>query len=61
MEEALGNGVVMAIAPPTHAGNQIVFAKERLPLPAGKLGTLVGVNHDLLLWFAPPNGRQSSL
>ena len=48
----------MAIPTTAHAGDQIVFAEERLPFPAGKLGILTRVDHDLLLWFASPNSRQ---
>ena len=41
LEEALGTGVVMAIASSTHAGFQVMLARKRLPFPAGELGTLV--------------------
>ena len=39
----------MAISTTAHAGYQAVFAKERLPLPAGKLGTVVGVDRRIQL------------
>ena len=37
MEEALRDSVVMTIPTSTHAGIQIVFAEEGLPLFAGEL------------------------
>jgi hypothetical protein len=38
-----------------------MFAKERLPLCTGKLGALVGMDHDFGLWFTPPHGAQQGL
>ena len=43
--EALGDGVVVAVPAPAHAGLEPVLAEEGLPLPAGELGTLVGMYH----------------
>jgi len=37
LEEALGHSIIMAISALAHAGDQVVFAKERLPLSTGKL------------------------
>jgi hypothetical protein len=61
LEKALCDSVIMAITTTARAGDQIVFAEERLPLPTGKLGTLVGMNHDLVPWLAPPNRSKQRL
>lgn len=55
LREALSDSIVMAITTPAHAGVQVVFAKEGLPLCAGELRTLDGMDHHLLFWCAPPN------
>jgi len=54
-------GSFMTIPTAAHACIQIVFAEKRLPLCAGKLRTLIGMDHDPTLWFAPPNGAQQCL
>ena len=41
LEENLCDRVVMSVSMSAHAGIQIVFAEERLPLLAGVLGTLI--------------------
>lgn len=51
----------MAIPTATHAGIQIVLAEKRLPLTAGELGTLIRVDHDTVLGFAPPHGGEQRL
>ena len=51
----------MAIPSATHAGIQIVFTEKRLPLFASELGTLVRMDQEPMLWFAPPNGDQQCL
>lgn len=51
----------MAIPTEAHAGIQIMFAKERLPLCASKLGALIWVDHDFGLRLTPPHGAQQSL
>lgn len=44
----------MAVFVSAHAGDELVFAEKRLLYFAGELGALARVDHDLLLWFAPP-------
>ena len=61
LEEALGDGIVMALAASAHAGFQIVLAEKRLPLAAGELGTLIEMHHDLASGLALPDGHQQSL
>ncbi len=41
LKEALGDSVVMAIAPAAHGVFQIVFAEEGSPFTAGELGPLI--------------------
>ena len=41
LEKAFGDGVVVAVAAPAHAGVKVMLMQERLPFPAGELGTLV--------------------
>ncbi len=38
IEEALGHGIVMAVAAPAHGVNQIVVPQEAVPIHAGELG-----------------------
>lgn len=47
LEEAFGYCVVVTVSAAAHAGFQIVLAKEHLPLAAGELRSLVGVDHHL--------------
>src|SRR5512145_2145261 len=54
LEEALGHGVVMAVAAPAHAGGQVVIAQEVLPVVASELTALVRVNGDRLLGLPAP-------
>ena len=51
----------MAVSTSAHACLQIVFAEKRLPLLAGVLRALIWMDHDLLLWLAPPNSTQQIL
>src|SRR5690606_36925466 len=46
LEEALGYGVVVAVAAPAHAADDSVGLQERLPLGAGELAALVRVQHQ---------------
>ncbi len=46
LEEALGHSVVVAVATSAHAADQVVLAQEGLPLVAGELAALIGMNHD---------------
>lgn len=57
LEKALSHSVIMAVATAAHAGFQIVLTPESLPLAAGILRTLVGVNGGL----APPDRHQQGL
>lgn len=54
LEEALGHGVVVAVAAPAHAADQVVVAQEGLPLMASELTALVRVHRDGLLGLAAP-------
>ena len=44
LEEALGHSVVVAVATPAHAADQVMVAQESLPLVASELG---GFNRSL--------------
>ena len=46
LEEALGHGVVVAVATPAHAADQVMVAQKGLPLVAGELAALIEMNHD---------------
>lgn len=61
LEQALGDCVIMAIPSSAHAGIQIVLAEKQLPLAAGKLRALIGMDHHLGLVFATPDGGQQRL
>jgi hypothetical protein len=61
LEEAFGDCVVVAIPAPAHACKKIVFSKKRQVLFAGELRTLIGMDHHLVLWFAPPDRCKQSL
>lgn len=51
----------MAVASSAHAGIQVVLAEEQLPLAAGELGSLVGMDQHLGPGLPPPDGRKQSL
>ena len=61
LEEALGDGIFMALAASAYSGFQIMLAEKRLPLAAGELGTLIEMHHDLASGLASPDGHQQSL
>jgi hypothetical protein len=61
MEEAFGHRIVMAVPGAARARLQIVLAQEHLPLAAGELRPLVGVDHHLGLRLSPPDGRKQGL
>ena len=46
LEEALGDGVVVAISATTHAADHLVILQDSLPLAAGELAALIGVQHQ---------------
>ena len=54
LEEALGHRVVVAVATSAHAADQVVLAQEGLPLVAGELSALIGMNHDRPMRLAAP-------
>lgn len=58
LEEALGDGVVMAIAAPPHAGFQIVLLKEHLSLSTGELAALIRMDRDGALRLSSPYRHQ---
>ena len=53
-EEALGDGIVMAVATSAHRVLKIVSPDERSPVHAGKLRALIRVDQYPLLRLAPP-------
>ena len=57
IKEALGNGIVMAIAAPAHRMFNVVGPQKCGPIPAGVLRALIGVDQHGSLWFAPPNSH----
>ena len=61
LEEALGHSVIMAVASPAHAADQIVVTQEGLPLVAGKLTALIGVNQNRRLRLAAPKRHQQRI
>lgn len=58
LEEALRDGVVVAVASPAHAADQVVLAQEGLPLMAGELTALIGVHRDGVFRPAAPQRHQ---
>jgi hypothetical protein len=54
IEKAFSDGTVAAESPSAHAGFQIVLSKEQLPLAAGEMPSLLGMDHHLILSFVPP-------
>lgn len=61
MEEAFGDGIVVAVTQSARAGLEIVLADEHLLLAISELTTLVGIDQDCGLGFAPPDCRERSL
>ena len=61
LEEALGHGVVVAVSATTHAADHLVILQESLPLAAGELAALIGVQHQAGRRFATPYRRQERL
>jgi hypothetical protein len=52
LEEALDDGVVVTVAPPAHAADDPVHREKLLPLLAGKLTALVGVQQQSWRWLS---------
>src|SRR3546814_12157706 len=50
LEEALCDGVVMAVAAPAHAAHQLVVAQETLLVMAGELGVFNRSSQHLQSW-----------
>jgi len=55
VEEALGHGVIVAVAPPAHGMLKIVGSGEGSPVHASELRALVRVDQHPPLWLAPPD------
>jgi hypothetical protein len=51
LEEALCDGVVMAVATPTHAAQQVVGLEKILPVVAAELAALIRMHHDFGAWL----------
>ena len=58
LEEALRHGVVVAVATPAHAAQQVVLAQKALPGVAGELTPLIRVNQQLLVRAVAPQRHQ---
>jgi hypothetical protein len=58
LEEALGDGVVVTVAAPTHAAHEVVIAQEVLPGVSSELAALVRVDGDNALGLSAPQGHQ---
>ncbi len=58
VEEALGDGVVMAISTPALRMLDVVGSQKRGPIPACVLRALVCVDQDRVLGFASPDGHE---
>lgn len=54
LEEALGHCVVVAVATSAHAADKFMVATEALPLVAGELTALIGMNHNRRMLLAAP-------
>lgn len=54
-EEALSDGIVMAVAPSAHRVLKIMSPDEHSPVHAGELRALIRVDQYPLLRFAPPH------
>lgn len=61
VEEALGDGVIMALTAPAHGMLQVVSFQETGPVPACELAALIGMDQHLGLWLPPPCGHEQSL
>lgn len=48
LEEAFRHGIVVAIAPPTHARYQVVLGQEGVPVMTAELTARIGMHHDRL-------------
>lgn len=57
LEDALGHSVVMAVAPADHADHQVVVFEKVLPLVAGELTSLIGMQNHRRLRLMPPDGH----
>jgi len=47
-KKGFGHRIIPTVATPTHAGFQVMRPAEAPPRIAAKLGTLIGVNQDML-------------
>ena len=61
LEETLGDGVVVTIAAPAHAGNQLVRLQEELPFMTGELTALVGMNDHGRFGLPTPERHQQGV
>lgn len=61
LEEALGHGVVVAVAAPAHAADQVVVTQERLSLMPCELAALIRVHGDRAGGLAPPQGHHQRI
>ncbi len=61
LEDALRNGVVLAVASPAHAAEQLVVAQKRLPFVVGEVTGLVRTHKDGCLQPTAPDLRMQSV
>ena len=61
VEEALGNGVIMAIAAPAHGMLEVVGFQKSGPVHDGELASLIGVDQHLGVRLPAPRGHEQSL
>ena len=61
LEDAFGDGVVVAVPASVHTRLKVALAEEGLPLPAGELGALVRMHRDPVVGLSSPDGHQQCL
>ena len=52
---------VEAVAPATHAQDQTMFLAKPHPIAASVLGSMIGMNDDLLLGATAPDSHRQSI
>lgn len=61
LEEALSHGVVVAVASPAHAAEQVVVPQETLPVVARELTAFIGVHQHRVFGLSAPQRHQQSI
>ena len=61
LEEALGHGVVVAVAATAHAGHEVVITQDVLPVMPSELTALIRMHSDWLLGPTTSRGHHQRI